>query len=132
MRARGLGIIFLVMVFGMLADLLLIEHFESFWQFVPVIFLTVTSFGYYVISRGTGFLLFRVWMYVGILSGAVGIFMHVKNNWEFATELHSDMKGWALIVEVATGAIPVISPGFLIPIAMLGLYLTTLLKNENS
>lgn len=128
MGAKGVGIIFLIMVFGMLTELLLIEHFENFWQFVPVIFLSVTGIGYCFLKSGTRMLLFRVWMYIGMLSGVIGIFMHVKNNWEFAIELRSNLKGWDLITEVATGAIPVISPGFLIPMAMLGLYVVA--QNE--
>lgn len=128
MGIKAIGIIFLSMVFGMLADLLLIEHFESFWQFVPVIFLSVTGIGYFLVKTGTAKLLFRIWMYIGMVSGVIGIFMHVKNNWEFAIELRSNLKGWDLITEVATGAIPVISPGFLIPIAMLGLYIVA--QNE--
>ena len=132
MGKQGIGLIFLIMIFGMLADLLLIEHFESFWQFVPVVFLAVSGIGYFLILKGTGLSLFRVWMYVGMLAGVVGIYMHVRNNWEFAIELRSNLKGWELITEVATGAIPVISPGFLIPIAMLGLYVATQIKNENT
>lgn len=128
MGKERLGFIFLVLVFGMLADLLLIEHFESFWQFVPVIFLLLSGLGYFPVRIGKGVALFRGWMYVGMLSGAVGIFMHGKNNYEFAIELRSNLKGWDLITEVATGAIPVISPGFLIPISMLGLYVASQVK----
>lgn len=130
MGKQRIGLIFLIMVVGMLADLLLIEHFESFWQFVPVIFLAVSGIGYFLVSKGTGINLFRAWMYTGMLSGVVGIYMHVKNNWEFAIELRSNLKGWELISEVATGAIPVISPGFLIPIAMLGLHVATQSKMD--
>lgn len=128
MGKQGIGFIFLIMVFGMLADLLLIDHFESFWQFVPVIFLLVTGLGHFIMLKGKGIGLFRLWMYLGMLSGGVGIFMHVRNNYEFAIELHSSLKGWDLVTEVATGAIPVVSPGFLIPISMLGLYVSSQLK----
>lgn len=118
------------MVFGMLVDLLLIEHFESFWQLIPVFFLSIAGLGFFAMKRGVAQSYFRLWMYLGMLSGLVGIFMHVKNNWEFAIELHTDLKGWKLISEVATGAIPIISPGFLIPIAMLGLYVVSQNKKE--
>ncbi len=128
MGKQGIGLIFLIMVFGMLADLLLIEHFESFWQFVPVIFLATTGAGYFIAIKGKGLTMFRVWMCVGMLSGVVGVFMHIRNNYEFAIELRSNLIGWDLIAEVATGAIPVISPGFLIPISMLGLYIASQVK----
>ena len=131
MAVKRIGFIFLIMVFGMLADLLLIEHFESFWQFVPVVFLAVAGIAYFLISKEIVRSFFRFWMYLGMIAGVVGIYMHVKNNWEFATELRSNLKGWDLITEVATGAIPVISPGFLIPIAMLGLYIAAQNKNEH-
>ena len=128
MGKQDIGLIFLIMVFGMLADLLLIEHFESFWQFVPVVFLGVAGISYFLISKGRRAGLFKAWMYLGMLSGVIGIFMHVRNNWEFAIELRSNLKGWDLITAVATGAIPVISPGFLIPISMLGLYVASQVK----
>lgn len=130
MGKQGIGLIFLIMVFGMLADLLLIEHFESFWQFVPVVFLAVAGSGYFLIRKGLLLLLFRGWMFIGMLAGAIGIFMHVKNNWEFAIELRSNLKGWDLITEVATGAIPVISPGFLVPISLLGLYVAAQIEKD--
>lgn len=131
MIGNRLSLIFLIFVIGMLADLLLIEHFESGWQIVPVVFLILSTVSFLFLKAvAVVRAFFRVWMYLGMASGVLGLFFHVKSNWEFATELYADLKGWKLLTEVATGAIPVISPGFLIPIALFGLYLLRIRIDE--
>ena len=131
MSKNQLSCVFILFVGGMLADLLLIEHFESAWQLVPVLFLAVAMLTFLCLKKWpalTGF--FRAWMYLGMVSGIVGLFLHARNNWEFAVELYANLGGWPLLIEVATGAIPVISPGFLIPIAWFGLILSRLNQTQ--
>ena len=119
-------LIFILFVVGMLLDLLLIEHFEMGWQMLPVVFLVVTILLLIFKPKWQkeGIRIFNIWMYLGMIFALVGLFLHLKSNWEFATELYTDLNGLALVMEMITGAIPVLSPAFLIPIALFGLYLT--------
>ena len=91
MSKNQLSCVFILFVGGMLADLLLIEHFESAWQLVPVLFLAVAMLTFLCLKKWpalTGF--FRAWMYLGMVSGIVGLFLHARNNWEFAVELYAN------------------------------------------
>ena len=61
-----------------------------------------------------------------ILTGIMGIGLHLKNNMEFEQEMYPQLAGWDLIEGSLTGALPVLAPGALIPIGLLGLLIINL------
>ena len=63
---------------------------------------------------------------VVILTGFLGIFLHLQNNLEFEREMKPHLPTLVLLKRAFTGALPVMAPGVLIPVGMLGLLVLNL------
>jgi hypothetical protein len=116
-----------VMVIGMLgliAELLLQEHTESWQQWIPLVALGLglaTTVQVRVTpSRGT-FTMFQGVMVVFLVAGALGVYLHFAGNVEFAVERTPELKGAALVWKALTGATPALAPGALAQLGLLGL-----------
>jgi hypothetical protein len=125
LRRLLLGLMLLGML-GLGAELLLLEHFENVWQWVPLVLLAV------------GFLLgLAVWMRPGratlrafralsalfVAAGALGMYLHFDGNVEFERESDSGLRGLPLVWEALRGATPALAPGALAQLGLLGLAL---------
>jgi|TARA_B100001146_G_scaffold130896_1_gene114984 hypothetical protein len=56
-----------------------------------------------------------------LLSGVVGLYLHLKANVEFELELRPTMANAELILETLMGAIPALAPGEMVQLGLLGL-----------
>jgi len=112
---------------GMLAELLLIGHDETPAQFVPLVLLGAgISIGVAVVVAPSAMRL-RAWqglMVVFLLSGAVGVGLHYQGNQEFELERQPTAAGLPLFSKVVTGATPVLAPGSMSLLGVVGLALT--------
>lgn len=123
-------LIFLLLHVGLISELLLINHYESFWQFIPLL-----SLGLGLISlamKTWSLLLVKIFYLLTILSGVLGVILHLKNNWEFELEMYPRIEMSALIYKSFTGAIPALAPATLIPIGLMGFLLLQLKSNNES
>ena len=76
-------------------------------------------------SRGAIVLrLFRLTMLAFVLGGIAGFWFHINGNMEFELEMNSRLTGWALVSRTASGALPVLAPGALIQLGLIGLLYT--------
>jgi hypothetical protein len=111
----------------MLAELLLIGHDESPAQFVPLVLLGAgIAIGVAVVVAPSAMRL-RAWqglMVVFLLSGAVGVGLHYQGNQEFELERQPTAAGLPLFSKVVTGATPVLAPGSMSLLGVVGLALT--------
>jgi hypothetical protein len=118
-----LAILSLAMV-GTLAELLLLEHYDGWRQWIPLTVLATTAlvlmWQAFSPSVNSARVL-RVLMWLLIVAGVAGVVLHVQGNLEFEAELNPGMTGWPLWLEVARGATPALAPGSLIPFGLLGL-----------
>ena len=121
---RVLLLILLLGMFGILVELLLVEHFEDAWQFVPLVLLTL---GLVVIpwharapGRATAHAL-RALMSLCLLAGLIGIFLHYRGNREFELEQTPNASEWELFRESVMGGTPALAPGVMIQLGLLGL-----------
>ena len=121
---RVLLLILLLGMFGILVELLLVEHFEDAWQFVPLVLLTL---GLVVIpwharapGRATARAL-RALMSLCLLAGLIGIFLHYRGNREFELEQTPNASEWELFRESVMGGTPALAPGVMIQLGLLGL-----------
>jgi hypothetical protein len=125
LRRLLLGLMLLGML-GLMAELLLLEHYEDVWQWVPLVSLAV------------GFLLaLAVWMRPGrgtlrafravsalyVAAGALGVYLHLDGNLEFERESDASLRGLPLLWEALQGATPALAPGALAQLGLLGLAL---------
>ncbi len=119
-----------LVVFGMagtLTELVLLEHFESAWQWAPFVALGagLGSAGAHLVRRSAGTLrLFRAVMGGLVLVGLVGLAQHFLGNRAFELEMRPSMAGTTLVWESLKGATPALAPGVLIQLGLLGLLYT--------
>jgi len=117
-------IIFIIGLFGSGAELLLLEHTENFWQWVPI-GLIVTSLivlGWCGMARGpVSMRIFQGTMILFVLSGFIGLFLHYQGNVEFELEMYPSLTGFDLFGKAMQGATPALAPGTMIELGLLGL-----------
>jgi hypothetical protein len=109
---------------GTWAELLLLGHYEDWQQYGPLVLLLLglVTQGWFVVARSAASIrAIRATMWLCILSGAVGMFFHVRGNMEFELEMVPGMSGWELLRETFTGATPALAPGAMIQLGLLGL-----------
>ena len=118
--------LFLVGTAGVIADLALIEHYDSVSQELP---LGVLALGLaagvaaaYRPGRATVRAL-QVLMVAFVLTGAVGLWLHYDGNAAFERELQPSIAGLALVWSALRGATPTLAPGAFIQLGLLGLIL---------
>ncbi|MBM3779444.1 MAG: hypothetical protein FJW23_14610 [Acidimicrobiia bacterium] len=122
-----LAALFLAGSLGTGVELVLLEHLEDAWQWVPVVLLAAgcPAILWMVVRPGPlAVTLFRVLMVLFLAAGVIGISLHYGGNQEFALELTPDAEGWGLFWEAITGATPALSPGAMALLGALGLIVT--------
>lgn len=112
-----LVLLLLVGIFGTLADLLLLGHYEGWQQLVPVVLLGlgIAVATWHLFAPGSVSLRAVQWLgllYVG--SGLLGLWLHYQGNLEFEREMAPDATGWPLIEAALTGATPALAPGTMV------------------
>lgn len=109
---------------GLVAELLLLEHTENVYQWLPLIVLALVI----VFTLLLGFRpsprllrLFRWLMVLVILVGLVGVYLHFDGNREFELEMDPQAGGFDLLWNVLHGATPTLAPGAMVQLGLLGL-----------
>lgn len=109
---------------GVLLELWLLGHYEDVWQWTPLALLSAGLIACAWIARRPEPRSLRVlwWLMTAhVAAGGIGLFLHLKANVEFELELHPDNTGWPLVRETLTGAIPVLAPGAMFQLGLLGM-----------
>ncbi len=122
-----LTLVLLIGTMGMGTELVLLEHFDSPWQWIPIALL-----GTGALSAGLGLLLVGPWvvrthrivMGMLILAGGVGQYLHYSGNVEFELEMYPSRHGAQLVWESLKGATPTMAPGAMILLGLVGLVAT--------
>ena len=118
---------FLLTLFGAAGELLLIEHVEGIWQTIPLFLMGLGLFlllWYQIQPSKVNTQIFRLLMVLFMASGILGFALHFNGNRAFELEMYPSMKGWTLIWETLKGATPVLAPGTMIAMGLLGWGLT--------
>lgn len=128
MMRRLILILLTVVMVGTAVDLILLDHYEGFWQLVPlgVIGLGLISVAAAAMRGGAGTVaLMRVTMALFICAGLLGMGLHYIGNNEFQLELDPSLHGWSLFVKSITSkAPPALAPAAMIQMGLLGLLYT--------
>ena len=120
--------IFLLFHIGLIVELLLIGHYESFWQYFPLITLVLSLLSQ--LFKAMSLQIVKIFFLLTIFAGVLGVILHLKNNWEFELEMYPGMDWTDLLFNSFSGALPALAPGTLIPIGMMG-FLLLQLKSKN-
>lgn len=121
---RFLLLTVMVGIVGMSLELLFIGHVEDSLQLVPIVLLPAgliavawqTSRPSRAGARGV-----RLLMTLFVASGLLGVGLHYRGNHEFELEMYPSMAGMELVRETLTGATPVLAPGSMALLGLVGL-----------
>lgn len=112
---------------GTAAELLLIGHFEDAWQLVPVFLLSLgalAGIAHALRPHALTVRLLQALMILFFVSAGIGTVLHYRGNIEFELEMYPSLAGAELVGKTMTGAFPVLAPGTMALLALVGLALT--------
>ena len=120
-------LVFALIVFGMLGllvELVLLEHYEDWEQWIPLVLLGIGLVDAAIVFRRTSpgtLRWFRALMAVYVLVGGLGLYFHLSGNMEFALERDATLSGLRLLLKSVHGGTPILAPGALTQLGLLGL-----------
>ena len=109
---------------GMTTELLLIGHVESVQQLVPVVLLGLgvpVLVWHAIAPRKITVRTLQATMMLFVLSGLVGVGLHYRGNLAFELEMYPSMRGFEMVQKTLTGATPVLAPGSMTLLGLIGL-----------
>jgi hypothetical protein len=124
---RILLAITLLGVVGLGIELLLTEHYEKRWQIVPLVLLGMALVSVIAVTwwpSDTTVRVMRIVMAFCVVSAPLGIWLHYSGNVEWELERKPQMRGTTLIWEAVRGATPLLAPGAMAQLGLLGLAFT--------
>jgi hypothetical protein len=111
-------------IFGTGLELLLLEHTEGWQQLAPLILLALAvpvvlwhALAPHGAARSSLFAL----MWIFIFSGILGVGLHYQGNTAFELEMYPEMAGMELFVKTIKGATPVLAPGTMVLLGLVGM-----------
>jgi hypothetical protein len=113
---------------GTATELFLLAHTEDATQWIPLVLCAATVLLSIVVAvRPTraSIGVFQVVMLLMIVSGAVGMYLHLRANMEFQLEMDATLKGFALLRKsVVAKSPPALAPGSMAQLGLIGLAFT--------
>ena len=109
---------------GTLLELLLIGHDEMAAQFAPLVLLAagiIVTTWTLIAPRPPALRTLQVLMAMFVVSGIIGVVLHYQGNEEFELERSPTRSGLSLISKALTGATPVLAPGSMSLLGIVGL-----------
>ena len=109
---------------GTAVELFLLGHYVDRWQLAPLLLISalLVALTWYRFSSSHRPVLAVQWISVlTAASAAVGIYWHFQANVEWELETTPELGGLALFREVITGALPLLAPGTMLQLGLLGL-----------
>jgi hypothetical protein len=127
MRPLILAVLF-VGLFGMGAELLLLQHTRSVWEMIPLVLigLALVTLTWHAIGQHSASVrAVQGIMGLFLIAGVAGIALHYQSSMEFKLETNSALSGWPLFWAVMTAKTPpALAPGAMIQLGLLGLVYT--------
>jgi len=112
---------------GLAIELLLLEHFDSFLQWMPLVSLggaLVTTTAVALRPTSWSLWLHRLVMGLTAATGVAGLYLHYGGNAALEREIEPGVEGLALAWNALRGAVPTMAPGAMIQLGLLGLIQT--------
>jgi hypothetical protein len=109
---------------GLVVELVLLEHYDSIWQWTPLALLGLVLVVGGVLAWRPGRRALRAFqgvMALCVIAGVVGVYLHYRGNVEFELEREPTLGGLALLWEAVRGATPALAPGALAQLGLTGL-----------
>jgi hypothetical protein len=127
MRRLILALLF-VGLFGMGAELLLLQHTGSVWELIPLVLMglaLVILTWHAITKRPASVRAVQGIMGLFLIAGAADIALHYQSSLEFKLETNPSLSGWALFWAVVSAKTPpALAPSTMIQLGLLGLVYT--------
>ncbi|HSR51018.1 MAG TPA: hypothetical protein VLV83_09315 [Acidobacteriota bacterium] len=128
-RAGGLRRILLALLsLGIVVtsvDLLLLQHYEDIWQFVPLVLngVGIAAIACFLLTGAPYSLrLMQAVMGLLVLAGMAGVVLHFQGNMEFQLDIDPSLSTWDLCWKVLRSkAPPALAPAAIAQLGLLGL-----------
>ena|SRR5690349_6635786 len=125
---RFLLAILLLGVAGIVAELFLLNHVEDATQWIPIGLSAATlllSLAVAIKPTSASIRVFQLVMLLMIISGGVGMYLHLAANMEFQLEMDPALTGFALFKKsIVAKAPPALAPGAMTQLGLIGLAYT--------
>jgi len=124
---RGALLTVLLMgVLGTLVELFLLDHYEEWWQFAPLVLLGIAAplialVAVHPVASTVRSL--QGLMLLFVVTGALGVYQHYSGNVEFELEMYPARAGFELFWESMKGATPALAPASVSWLGLVGLTL---------
>lgn len=110
---------------GSLAELILLQHDEDLYQWIPLALLgggLPVAAWHGLAGGGLSLRLLRWLMYGFVAAGVAGVYFHFQGSAEFKLESQPNLAGWALFwAAIGAKAPPLLAPGSMVQLGLLGL-----------
>ena len=108
-------------------ELVLLKHYEDWWQWAPIVMLGVAL----VVNAAVAIAPVAFWvralqvvMLAFVITGVVGVWLHYKGNVEWELERMASLSGLELFRSAIMGATPTLAPGTMLQLGLIGLLYT--------
>jgi hypothetical protein len=111
-------------VIGTSGELILLGHIDKPAQWIPLVFLGagVPILIWHAAAPSVASVrVLQALMFAFVALGVIGVGLHYDGNVEFERELHPDEHGWTFIRKTVAGATPVLAPGSMVLLGLVGL-----------
>lgn len=112
---------------GLILELLLLEHTEWPWQWIPLATLGAALLGGAVLvvrPTRSAVRFLRAAMALSVAAGLLGVYLHFRGNAEWEREGNPERRGPGLFWESLHGATPALAPAAMVQLGLLGLLCT--------
>jgi len=113
---------------GTVVELLLLEHYEDGWQFVPLVLIGIAlvAVPWHVLGpTPANRAVLQVLMTTFMAAGVIGVMLHMQGAAEFQREIDPAMDRWTLLTKTLRAkAPPALAPGLMIQLGLIGFILT--------
>jgi len=110
---------------GTLTELLLLQHFESVLQWIPLILITstlVVVVWHLLRPQAANVSALRILMVLMAVAGLVGVVLHLRGSADYLLEMDPSQSTWTIVVKALKAqAPPALAPGVLLQMGLLGL-----------
>ena len=109
---------------GMGTELVLIGHAESAQQLIPLVLvpLGIVVLAWHAAApRSTTVRAVQITMVLFVISGLLGVGLHYRGNLAFELEMYPSMRGFEMVQKTLTGATPILAPGSMSLLGLIGL-----------
>jgi hypothetical protein len=111
-------------VLGTSGELILLRHIDKPAQWIPLVLLGLAApvvIWHAVTPSAASVRVLQGLMLAFMALGVIGVGLHYDGNVEFERELHPDERGWTFVRKTVAGATPVLAPGTMVLLGLVGL-----------